>query len=247
MNSADLVPLVLLMLFSLAFAIGLGLFIALLKRNDLRPRPLPTVPNQGEELGFSKQTSCWQRPHCWLAIKTKSIQRVQEVLRVNNPRPCPLAEGLAGDLNLFIAPPLRGWILVVGSGLPDPAEDVDACFRFLCRLSSKLGEVQLFSANPVVAHHSWIRVVRGHVQRAFSWAGRTIWHQGRMTAAETAAGVACPGYLDEPDTVDGMHDFAMCNVEKVPLIAARWSLDPGSLEAGVLQRCHGIAGEWRTR
>jgi hypothetical protein len=68
-----------------------------------------------------------------------------------------------------------------------------------------------------------------------------------MTAAEAAVGVACPGYLDEPETVDGMHDFATCNVEKVPLIAARWSLDPASLETGAMQTCHGIAGEWKGR
>ena len=48
------------------------------------------------------------------------------------------------SLRLFIAPRINGWILVFGSDLPDPSDDVDQCFHFVTGLSRKLGHVQLF-------------------------------------------------------------------------------------------------------
>jgi hypothetical protein len=37
------------------------------------------------------------------------------------------------------------------------------------------------------------------------------------------------------------------NTEKVPLLAARWSLDPASIDERFLEREHGLAGEPRRR
>src|SRR6185295_7557650 len=107
-------------------------------------------------------------------------------LRLNNPTPCSWEEGLARAQGhkLFISPPVGGWILVMGSDLPDPGDDVDKCFRFILDLSRKLGHVQYFSANRVVDHHSWAQAEQGRVLRAYAWAGRTVWHQGKMTRAE---------------------------------------------------------------
>jgi len=42
--------------------------------------------------------------------------------------PAPGLKGWAGEQKLFWAPPLKGWILVFGSGLPEPVDDVDICF-----------------------------------------------------------------------------------------------------------------------
>src|SRR5579863_8855784 len=76
-------------------------------------------------------------PNCWLAIKNRSLLAVQSALALHNPKPCSWSEGLSrdGDRKVFVSPPVSGWILVIGSALPDPSDDVDACFRFLTELS----------------------------------------------------------------------------------------------------------------
>ena len=145
---------------------------------------------------------------------------------------------------LFIAPPVRGWVLVTGSGLPDPSQDVDACFRFVLQVSRKLGQAQFFSASPILQHHAWVRAEGGRVVRAYAWAGQTLWLQGGQTAAEKELRMKCFDYGD-PDEGSGFtrSDAIAANVEKVPLLAARWGLDPESLDEQTLQREYGIAGE----
>src|SRR5690606_14062001 len=99
-----------------------------------------------------------------------SPEAVQKALHLANPIPCPLADGLtsAGELELFVSPPIRGWIIVTGSEVPDPADDVDACFLWLRELSQQLGEVQFFAANRALSHHAWARLLSGEVFRAYA-------------------------------------------------------------------------------
>jgi hypothetical protein len=88
----------------------------------------------------------------------------------------------------------------------------------------------------------------GHVQRAYAWAGKTLWVQGEPTAAEHELGLKCFDYLEllEP-TQFGHPDIPCLNVEKLPMLAARWSIDPARIDGRFLQLERGIAGEpsWR--
>jgi len=153
-------------------------------------------------------------------------------------------KGLAMEQKLFIGPPVNGWVLIVGSGLPDPGDDVDACFRFLLDLSRKLGQVQFFSANRILGHHAWARVEAGRVVRAYAWAGRTVWNQGIKTRAELELGLKCFHYFESPDrSLFGQSDVTFTNAEKVPLLAARWSFDPAAVDERVFERACGVAGE----
>jgi hypothetical protein len=157
-------------------------------------------------------------------------------------------EGLIGEEKLFIAPPVKGWVLVIGTGLPDPSEDVDVCFRFLQQLSRKLGQVQFFSAGRVLHHHAWVKAEGGRIVRAYAWAGKTLWSQGTCTTAEKELDLKCFDYLEgSARSAFGQPDFASINVEKVPMLAARWSIDPARLDGRFLQMECGIAGEpsWR--
>ena len=108
------------------------------------------------------QSSVLHCPNRWVAIRSTNPQAVQTALGLHNPTPCSWMDGMArvSDQKLFISPPVNGWVLVVGSLLPEPSEDVDACFRFLQRLSRELGEVQFFSVNRAVGHHAWARFER---------------------------------------------------------------------------------------
>jgi hypothetical protein len=167
-------------------------------------------------------------------------------LRLHNPSPCSWEEGLhaANEQKLFISPPVAGWVLVFGANLPDPADDVDRCYHFVIQLSRKLGQVQMFSFNRVLNHHAWILADQGRIQRAYAWAGRTLWHQGKVTRAETDLRLKFYDYADAPDRMHFSHGSpAALNTERVPLLAARWSVDPTALNSRLLRESHGIAGD----
>jgi hypothetical protein len=234
----EIMPLLLLLLFSLALSIGIGILVMVIRRVHAKG-------GAGEgalaALKCPYESVCvLRRPGCWLAVKTRSLSAVQTALGLHNPKPCSLTQGFSGEEKLFIAPPVKGWVLVSGSGLPDPGDDVDACFRFVVGLSRKLGQVQFFSASRVLHHHAWVKADRGRVIRAYAWAGRTIWHQGLCTTAEKELEVHCFDYTESADrSYFAGNDLLSSNVDKVPLLAARWSLDPGCI---VETEC-GIAGE----
>jgi len=185
-----------------------------------------------------------RRPPAWLAIRSRDMVAVQSALGLRNARPCSWSEGLASARKLFIAPPVNGWTLVFGSGLPDPGEDVDVAFRFLRELSRRLGHVQYFQADSLLQHHAWALAEFGRIVRAYAWAGATVWNQGMKTRAETALGVKCFGYGEEPVTDEWtVAEYLVANVEKVPQIARRWSLDPAEIDLRTLAGARGIAGQ----
>jgi hypothetical protein len=246
-----MIPLVLLLLFALALTTGTAMIIFVVRWLRLRQLlQTPFIPPESWRPAFfaTPRASYSRRPVCWLAIRCHNLLAVQSGLGLHNPKPCSWTEGLANDEKLFIAPPVNGWTLVIGSGLPDPSDDVDACFRFVLGLSRKFGQVQFFSASRILHHHAWVRAERGRVLRAYAWAGTTVWNQGVRTAAEREMGLKCFEYGDpverhslaEPDVIAS-------NVDKVPLLAARWSLDPALLDERLLEHERGISGEpsWR--
>lgn len=238
-------PALLLLLFSTALSIGLAIIVLLIRRARERAGEPARVP---EPACPYERTCIFRRPGCWLAVKSRNLLAVQSALGLHNVKPCSWTEGLTGDEKLFIAPPVKGWILVMGSGLPDPSDDVDACFRFVVALSRKLGQVQFFSASRLLHHHAWIKVDGGRVVRAYAWAGRTLWQQGSRTTAENELGLKCFEYMEPAERVSfAAPDPVAVNVDKVPLLAARWSLDPARIEQRALEAQHGVAGELSRR
>jgi len=246
-TTIDVMPVLLLVLFSLALSTGGAMVIFVLKRGrgQLMAGPICPLPFENVGSDFTKPRKSFVcRPPCWLAIRGRNMFAVQGALRLNNPKPCSWLEGLCAEEKLFIAPPVRGWILVLGSGIPDPNDDVDVCFRFMQALSRKVGHVQLFSASRVLQHHAWVRAERGKIVRAYAWAGKTIWQQGAATNAEKELGLRCYDYCEQEEAVTfGENNSVGTNVDKVPLLAARWSIDPGGLDHRFLEHEHGIAGK----
>ena len=229
----------LLSLFCLATSIGIcvGVFLRHgARRKSTLSQSLPPV--------VTVWTPPVKRPALWLAVRGRSLLDVKSALGVANAKPCPVADALETDQRIFISPPVNGWVLVVGSDLPDPAEDVDACFRFVVNASRRLGHVQFFAANPILHQHAWVRADKGRVVRAYAWAGRTVWKQGKRTPAEEELEVCCPDSSAEAASpLQGGWEAAAANTEKVALLASRWSLDPGSLEPSAWQVGQGLAGE----
>ena len=183
------------------------------------------------------------RPACWLAIKSRDPLAVQAALTLTNPKLCAWSDELATRQQLFIAPPVHGWTLVMGDGLPLPNDDVDVCFRFLLALSRQLGHVQFFQTDRVLHHHAWARVEAGRVVRAYAWAGETLWNQGVKTATESALGMKCFAYGETVSPAAwGENDVVATNVARISLLAAHWSLNPSAIDPQFWERRHGIAG-----
>jgi hypothetical protein len=188
--------------------------------------------------------SVFSEPQCrWVAIRSSNLPLLQSALGLAHPLPCSWKDGISGlaEHKLFIAPPVRGWTLVVGERLPDPGDDIDRCFHFLRRLSRQLGHVQFFSVHRPLNHHAWARLDGGRVVRAYAWAGATLWNQGRPTLAEAQLGMKCFGYAAPADSaaLDGPAD----NTARVPALAAAWSLDPMAVDERALASRLGVAGD----
>lgn len=194
--------------------------------------------------GRRLRPTMYELPARWLAIKSNNLFSVQSALGLHNPTPCSWEEGLARPRKLFISPPISGWILVMGASLPDPSDDVDALYHFITRVSRRLGEVQFFSVNRILNHHAWVKTSQGRIVRGYAWAGVTLWNQGNKTPAEMSLGLKCFDYTEPMQRIHfALADPASSNVEKVPLLAARWSVDLTTIDARMLKESRGVAGE----
>jgi len=246
-------PVLLLLVLGFALSCGIAIVVLLSRQARVRPFQLQLFRQSAEANDFTSfipahATGFISRPSSWLAIKSRNLKAVQSALGLHNAKPCSWLEGLAGDEKLFIAPPVRGWIIVLGSGLPEPNHDVDACFCFLLEMSRKLGRVQFFNASRILHHHAWIQADHGRILRAYAWAGRTLWNQGKPTLAEQELRLKCFDYTDPAQPFPfSMQESVTGNVEKVPLLAARWSLDPAAIDERFLEHERGVAGEWSRR
>jgi len=213
--------LMLLMAHFLALGVAILAFlwmIFLQRRNRAAARLHPTI-------GEMHPSHTAVRPTTWLAVRSLESAMVRAAL--------------PGKAEFFISPRVNGWVIVTGPGLPDPGEDVDDCFLFLTAVSRSLGHVQFFHMEKFSAHHAWVRMDEGCVTRAYAWAGETVWNQGVATLAENGLGMKCFAYGE--DSAMGFwptKEQAAANVEKIPRLAARWSLDPE-----ILHRAGGSAGE----
>jgi hypothetical protein len=241
-NVGSVIPALLLVLLMGAVLGGAIITVVVLswkRRHLAEPQDGPNF----KDLSLSLSPALFKRPTTWLAVRSRNVHAVQIALGLNNVQPCTWLEGLAGDEKLFIAPPVKGWVLIIGSGLPDPADDVDICFRFLVSLSQKLGQVQFFQASRALGHHAWVRVESGRIVRGYAWAGKTSWNQGLATRAESELGLKCFQYFESPDETFEQSDVVAGNVEKVSSLAGRWSLDPATVDEHLFEHVYGIAGE----
>jgi hypothetical protein len=213
-------------------------------KRSRRSKPNGSVPTSR---GY--QPSIFENSCRWVAVKRTHLSTVQSALDLHNPIPCSWDEGISRltSHQLFVSPPVRGWILVIGQGLPDPSEDVDRCFHFIVKLSRVLGQVQFYSCHRALNHHAWVRAEGGHILRAYAWAGETLWNQGPVTQPEIELGLKCLGYGERAAPMDlpgGAGEGAQpSNAEKVISLAARWSLDPSTIEESMVRMGLGVAGE----
>lgn len=242
----------LLMLIPFGIVLGIGLFFlscAWRRVKLLRSEQSKEAMAGGEFSAFGVPRSCpFEQPNRWLAVKASQPAIVQAALNLHGPMPCSWEEGLAEarEDKVFISPSVSGWVLVVGPGLPEPAEDVDDCYRFLANLSRKLGHLQFFSVNRALNYHCWALLEKGHVFRAYAWGGETLWNQGPLTAAEKELQMLSLPYGSEGDAFS-LREALAANSERINQLAARWSVDPAAVSPA-MWRGLGVVGQfWQTK
>ena len=177
--------------------------------------------------GSRRRVNPFPAPSRWLAVKSMNTDYLRDILGVSDsPNSWSDALSRSREKRLFVSPPVDGWTLVIGAGIPDPVVDIDASFRFLLNLSKAVGEIQFYHMDRVLNFHGWALLREGRVVRAYEWAGETLWNEGRTTLDERLLGMKCRGYADNPEPIRyGDIPPELQNTERVPLLARRWSLD----------------------
>jgi hypothetical protein len=133
-NPVDTVPLMLLALHMLALGMGMIIFLVIFVLH----RRARAIEARGGSFPWGTESA--PRPVLWLALRSSNSIALQAALGIGQPRPCPWSEGITGKYDFFISPPVSDWIIVTGSGLPHPGQDVDDCFHFLVRLGRSGGK-----------------------------------------------------------------------------------------------------------
>jgi hypothetical protein len=244
-KGGELLPFLLLSLLAVALLMGMTcLFFVLRFRRSGRSKAFPSTSHPGLSEARKPRPLLFDSPNRWLAVRGTNPEAVQMALGLHNVMTCSWEQGLAEaqDFKLFVSPPINGWILIFGLGLPDPSDDVDDTFKLILSVSRTLGQVQFFGANRAINSHAWVWADHGRIFRAYAWSGTTLWNQGAITTAEAELGLTCFDYAEaipqnppHPGTHRG-------NAEKVPLLAGRWSLDPTTLDESAIYHRTGIIG-----
>lgn len=192
------------------------------------PRPEPDGP---EPFGY-KAT--------WIAARTSDPQRVAEALGLRDLRISSWRDGLAAayGAQVFVTPPLSGWVLAVGATLPASNGEgtPDTHLPWFQALAGRFPEVQYFSTHRVVEWHAWAKAVNGVIVRRYAWLGEqgcSIWDDGTPTPEEAKLGLKFPVDLDSATCPDEDHVLAM---------ARAWSIDPGRIDQLDLPPSLGLVG-----
>lgn len=215
-----------------------------------RHSDLPILPRNRKSLWKTPlpiPTHVFGQPRRWMAFRTRNLGLVRNALGVTNAEVCSWEQGLckATERNLFIAPPIRGWVLVFGHFLPNPSDDVDAFYGFMRNVSSVVGEVQFFCMDVVMREHAWVRLIDGNVVRSYAWSESTLWNEGRSSSAEISLQMHAFDYGFQASEIPEheLHEKLDHNTNQVHALAARWSLDPLRVEPKDFASEFGLTGE----
>jgi hypothetical protein len=111
----------------------------------------------------------------WIAVRSVNQRSVAKALELIKLQDCNWESGFyAGPKkSIFLSPPIDGWILITGYGLPyDNVENSHGRIKkILNTLSRSFGEAQFFETHRVSESHCWIISKNGIVSRSYSYDG----------------------------------------------------------------------------
>ena len=101
-------------------------------------------------------------PKCiWYSVRSTNTDDVIKALGLKSPVRCNWKSGIAAayEGQIFVAPPVNGWILVVCrdfATLDDPQRKKKA-ETLLSALSTKFGEAHHYATHRIVEFHAWAK------------------------------------------------------------------------------------------
>lgn len=174
----------------------------------------------------------------WFAVKSSNTEEVANALHLKNVKPSGWQEGInsAYKGKVYVTPPIEGWVLAVGWGLPvgDSEESIAALQKQANQLSQQFGEAQFFGTHRVVEYHCWLKSINGEIKRLYSYigeSGENLGIIGEPTDAEsnyilidTASEEA------KQESYWERENLTIADEEIVMQIAEKWSVNPTTLE-----------------
>ena len=190
---------------------------------------LDTVPDTPLAFGYK----CM-----WFAVKTEDKDRVAKVLNLKNIKPSSWKSGIeqAYNASVFVTPPIDGWVLVAGWGLPhgDTQESLAEVKTIAGTLSKEFGEAQFFCSHRVVEYHCWLQAINSNTQRLYSYMGEQLQNieiVGKPTDAEKGYNLVNTFSAEaEKDDYWDNEDLIIPDEQLVMKIAGAWSIDPTLIE-----------------
>lgn len=166
----------------------------------------------------------------WLTVPSSSSKDVLDALGIEHSRVSSWRSGLhaAASGQVFVTPPLDGWVAVVGSSLPQIGEDETerALQEILRRLSGAFGQACYFASHRVVEYHAWAKFVGGDAVREFAYlgeSGEVLADRGAPTAEEKRSA--------QVFSVDAVEAGRVPDEDSVLEVAAGWCFDPRQTRA----------------
>jgi hypothetical protein len=173
----------------LALTLATAAFV-LAPRLAVRRVAFDTTPDRPHPFGYKM---------AWLAIRTRDMARVAEVLQLEVVETANWRSGIGtayddrlGQSHVFLSPPVDGWTFVVGLSLPHPMNRnfVDKCTPTLLDLGAAFPDVQYYFSYPLIDFYAWVRVCNGKLLRAFAIGDEgIIWNKGRLSKDERSLGL----------------------------------------------------------
>lgn len=159
----------------------------------------------------------------WFVVKSSDSEDVAKTFGLKSPVRCNWKSGIMGAYrgNIFVSPPVNGWIFIVGDELPtldDPKRKKET-EALLTNLSSKYDEAQQYASHRIVGLATWAKASGGIILREYSYlgeSGEVLFNIGEKTKEEVEAGIK-----DGPDFFPGE--------EEVMNVAGKWSINPQTL------------------
>ena len=175
----------------------------------------------------------------WFAIKSVHAEELIKILGLSNIKPCNWNIGVesAYEDDVYITPPINGWTIAIGRGLPygDTKEGIEFVKSILQKLSRDYGEAQFFCTHRVTEYHCWIKADEGNIQRVYSYlgeSGENIMIEGEATDFEKTLHLINT-FSDEAKEKNYFEraDINLPYEETVMKVAENWSINPSTLES----------------
>jgi len=169
----------------------------------------------------------------WVAVKTEDTKSILDILNLKNIEKTDWVEGTIKAYKgfVFVLPPIRGWILISGWGLPIPDHEqgVERTKRLLNQLSLNFEEAQLFCALRTVDAAAWMRSIKGITERLYSIGDGDAFIEGIPTKVEKQWDLLSMNDLQNGN--DETYEKKIWpNVNHVLEVAENWSINPMKLE-----------------